>query len=305
MRILFLLLFVSITMYPNAITYDLNGGRFGDCLSIYCKAKLFSCKYKLPLYYKSFEYSDQLVLHTQEQLFDDTVFSQFSKIVKVKTEEDIINCKDTNVLFVTNFYTKTPDLYDYQFVNPAFELTLKQMIKPVHPIIPFEQNNGDAHVALHVRKGGGFDKPLSQDLCGRKNNQPADQTWPTKFPTDQYYLEQLQRLRKLINPNISMLVHLFTDDPNPARIANCYQNYLQDATIQFTFRAEGNSHKNNVIEDFFAMAQCDYLIRSSSLYTKAVQMIGNHKIVIYPIYGKWNQEKQMPVMNPIGIVMRS
>lgn len=65
------------------------------------------------------------------------------------------------------------------------------------------------------------------------------------------------------------------------------------------------THDNYVIEDFFAMAQCDYLIRSASLYTRAVLMIGNHKIVMYPIHGKWNKEKEMPIMNPIGIVIRS
>lgn len=305
MILLFLLLFFSAASYPNAITYDLNGGRFGDCLSTYCKAKFFSFKYKLPLYYKPFEYSDQLILSTVEKEFDKSLFDNFEKVIKVKSEDDIIAYKDQNVLFITNFYTITPDLYDYQFIDPHFGTLLKNMIKPIESLDSVNHEEGFATVALHVRKGGGFDKPLYTDLCVSKNTQTADQIWPTKFPSDHYYLEQLRVLRKLIDQNLIMLVHLFTDDPNPERIARCYSNYLSDDSIQFIFRKEENSHDNNVIEDFFAMTQCDYLIRSASLYTRAVQMIGNHKIVMYPIHGKWNKEKEMPIMNPIGIIIRS
>ena len=305
MILLFLLLFYSAAAYPSAITYDLNGGRFGDCLSTYCKAQWFSFKYKLPLYYKPFEYSDQLALSIMQKEFDQSLLNNFEKVIKVKSEDDILAYKDQNVLFITNFYTKSPDLYDYQFIDPRFGTLIKKMISPLQAMEVIEHKDGYATVALHVRKGGGFDKPLSNDLCAVKNAQTSDQTWPTKFPADQYYLEQLQRLRRLIDQNLIMLVHLFTDDPNPERIANCYSNYLNDDSIQFIFRTEGNSHDNNVLEDFFAMTQCDYLIRSSSLYTKAAQMIGNHKMIIYPIYGKWDKEKEMPIMNPIGIIIRS
>ncbi len=305
MLLLFLLLFFSAASYPSAITYDLNGGRFGDCLSTYCKAKWFAFKYKLPLYYKPFEYSDQLALSTTEKKFDQSLLNNFEKVIKVKSEDDIIAHKDQNVLFITNFYTKSPDLYDYQFIDPRFGTLIKNMIKPLKVLGMVKQQDGFATVALHVRKGGGFDKPLSTDLCTFKNTQTADQVWPTKFPSDRYYLEQLQTLRKLIDRNLIMLVHLFTDDPNPERIVNCYSNYLNDDSIQFVFRKEGNCHDNNVLEDFFAMTQCDYLIRSSSLYTKAVQIIGNHKIIIHPLYGKWDKQKEMPIMNPIGIIIRS
>lgn len=304
MAILFLLLFFQISLFSSAITYDLNGGRFGDCLSTYCKAKWFSFKYKLPLYYKPFEYSDQLVLSKEETEYDQTLLNNFEKIVKVKCEEDILAYKDKNVLFVTNFYTKTPDLYDYQFIDPRFGTLLKNMIKPLITLASFESENGYARVALHVRKGGGYDKPLSTDSCNCTTTKPSDQIWPTKFPRDQYYLEQLQTLRKLIDSNLILKVYLFTDDPNPEKIAQRYSDSLKDSSIEFVFRKEGNSYNNNVIEDFFAMTQCDYLIRSASLYTRAVQIIGNHKIIIYPIHGKWDTEKEMPIMNPIGIIMR-
>lgn len=304
MAILFLLLFFPTVLCSSAITYDLNGGRFGDCLSTYCKAKWFSFKYKLPLYYKPFEYSDQLVLSKEETEYDKTLLNNFEKIVKVKSEEDILAYKDKNVLFVTNFYTKTPDLYDYQFVDPRFGTILKSMVQPLIHFARIEKQQGYATVALHVRKGGGYDKPLSTDASNGSWNNSSDQIWPTKFPHDHYYLEQLQALRKLIANNLILKIYLFTDDPNPEKIAEYYSNYLKDSSIQFVFRKDGNSHNSNVLEDFFSMAQCDYLIRSSSLYSKAVQMIGNHKIILYPIHGKWDTEKGMPIMNPIGIIMR-
>lgn len=288
---------------PSAITYELNGGRFGDNLSTYCKAKWYAYKYKFPFLYKPFTYSDELALHNQETLLNTEVFGEYEAIIKVSSEDDIKKHKDKNVLFVTNFYTQAPGAYESGFTHPEFAENIKKALTPINPIDALEKPDGCITIALHVRKGGGFDAPLASEQIYKKPIVYADQQWPTKFPPDQYYLDQLSMLRKILGPEKKFIIYLFTDDPNPAQLAKRYQEHLIDTNLEFRFRAQNNSHNAHVVEDFYQMAQCDCLIRSSSLLARASQLVGNHQIIIHPIQGYWVDDTL--IINPVGIIMRS
>lgn len=299
--VILLLLTFSNLIHPSAITYEFNGGRFGDCLSTYCKAKWFSFKYKIPLLYKPFQYSDQLMMHREEQAYDEQQIANFDAIIKVKTEDDIIKNKNKNVLFVSNFYSQTPGLYEYQSIDRKWGTVIKKMLTPTHAHSALEKTDANSiTVALHVRKGGGFDKPLSTDH--NKSAEFSDQIWPTKFPPDSYYIEQLQTLRKLIGPQTILDVYLFTDAPDPGALAKKYADIIQDTYAYFHYRESGNAHDTNVVEDYYAMACCDCLIRSSSLIAKAAQLLGSHHIILYPIHGYWNGQKV--IIDPVGIIMK-
>lgn len=286
-----------------AITYDLNGGRFGDCLSTFSKAKWYAFKYKLLLLYKPFEYSDQLNLHTSEALYKPEDLPSFTKIIKVNTEADIINNKEDNVLFISNFYSVTPDLYEYRYVDRRWETEIRKSLAPRYLKNNIRLEN-ETTIALHVRKGGGFDQPLSTD-AGKKfiTKKFADQIWPTKFPPDEYYIEALEKVTHLVDAQQSIRVHLFTDDPQPGRLAQKYQNAVNDPRVEFIYRKTDNAHNKNVVEDYFAMAQCDYLIRSSSLLAKASQLQGNHKMILHPGHGYWDGSKV--IIDLVHIAIRS
>ena len=231
--IILLTLICTQAVCHSAITYEFNGGRFGDCLSTYCKAKWFSHKYKLPLLYRPFTYSDQLRLHTVETMYSDKQKQSFDAIVTVNSETDIKNNKKTNVLFVSNFYSQTPGLYEYGLQNKEFDADIKKMLTPINKPNPILKPEGSVTAAVHVRKGGGFDKPLSSDVNSKKDGQYADQIWPTKFPPDQYYCDQIKVLRKLVDSDLLLIIYLFTDDPDPATLAQKYSDYLNDSTIHF------------------------------------------------------------------------
>lgn len=304
MRCLFFVLFFCIHIQcERAITYEFNGGRFGDCLSTYCKAKWFSHKHKLKLIYKPFTYSDQLIMHTTEFLYSENQIQSFDKIVKVKNEADITSNKDKNVLFVSTFYSQTPGLYEYGFQDIQFAQEIKKALTPIVPMPLIEKPDNSITAAVHVRKGGGFDQPLASEQIYKKSEQYADQIWPTKFPPDQYYIDQIKVLKKLVGVNTHLIIYLLTDDPNPAALVEKYTEKLNDPLISFIFRGKDNSHDSNVVEDFYIMAQCDCLIRSSSLFAKAAQLLGNHKIIIYPISGKWADGKV--IIDPVGITLRA
>lgn len=304
MKRLLILLCIPLTISGKCmITYDLNGGRLGDNLSSYCKAKWYAHKYKLTLLYKPFEYSDQFALHTLETHFTTEIAKSFDEIIKVNSEDDIKPYLDKNVLLVSNFYSKTPELYDLRVRDAKFEKLLFTALSPLIPIPELVVPDQSISVALHVRKGGGFDKPLSTDNRHKVSAQYADQVWPTKFPPDEYYIEQLKVVRRLSDPAKNLEVFLFTDDPDPAALVKKYSDALNDPSIHFTYRTEGNSHDKNVVEDFFLMACCQCLIRSSSLLSKACQLIGKHHIIIQPLYGKWVQDKV--IINPVSIIIKN
>lgn len=301
--VLFIFLFCPATQCERAITYEFNGGRFGDCLSIYCKAKWFSYKHKLKLFYKPFTYSDQLTMHITEFLYSENEVQSFDKIVKVKNETDITSNKDKNVLFVSNFYSQTPGLYEYGFQDIEFAQEIKKALTPSVPMPIIEKTTDTVTAAVHVRKGGGFDQPLASEQIYKKGERYADQIWPTKFPPDQYYIDQIKVLKKIVGVNTPLIIYLLTDDPNPATLVAKYTEKLNDPLISFIFRSKDNSHDSNVVEDFYLMAHCDCLIRSSSLFAKAAQLLGAHQIIIYPISGKWADGKV--IIDPVGITMRS
>ena len=258
MRYIFLLLFFcSSIRCERAITYEFNGGRFGDCLSTYCKAKWFAYKHKLKLFYKPFTYSDQLTMHNIESVYGDPIAQSFDKIVKVKNEADIINNKDKHVLFVSNFYSQTPGLYEYGIQDVQFAQEIKKALTPTIPMPTIEKPHDSIIAAVHIRKGGGFDQPLASEQIYKKNEQYADQIWPTKFPPDQYYIDQIKVLKNIIGCNTPLTIYLLTDDPDPAALAAKYTQKLNNPLISFIFRDKDNSHNSNVVEDFYIMAQCD------------------------------------------------
>lgn len=306
-RYLTLLFFYSSFVVPHAITYTLNGGRFGDNLSTYCKAAYYAKVYELPLLYQPFEYADNFTLHTAHTLYTPEIKNTFSRIITVKTEKDIKDALRNSsgpILFISDFYSQVPNLYDYGYRNPAFAHYFKTLLTPIAPPPPLAKDPQSVAVALHVRKGGGFDKPLgSEQEVIDPSVAYADKIWPTKFPADEYYIDQIRAIRGLISQEKSITLYLFTDDRHPELIAQKYADALKDSSITFSYRQAGNSHNAHVVEDFYYMAECDCLIRSSSLLATASQLLGNHSIIIYPIHGTWQETK--PVIDPVGIIMRN
>ena len=114
------------------------------------------------------------------------------------------------------------------------------------------------------------------------------------------YIEQIQKLKSLVGGPLS--IHLFTDDPIPPKSQSAIAKDWAILRLAFTFRQTDNKYYRNVIEDYYAMAKCSYLIRSDSSMSQSSQLLGNHKIVIYPIEGKWVKEKL--IINSVGVIMR-
>src|SRR3990167_1085814 len=87
---------------PAAVTYDFSGGRFGDCIMCYLHAKWISFKYKIPIIFKPFKYSDKLVMHYKELQFDNNINRLKRVIFK---NESLIN-RNSNNLYVVPYFSQ-------------------------------------------------------------------------------------------------------------------------------------------------------------------------------------------------------
>ncbi len=281
----------SAATVPAMIGYDpKDAGRTGDKLLQYSKALWVAHTYGLPFIYTPFMYSDQLKLHYCKE------HAQIPDIPleKIREESKIQSSRD--VCYLINYYFKA-DAWDEILAistwkglinNEPFLTKLRSLIAPINEMQKISLPRDKKTVAVHVRKGGGLDHPLFSE--GSHYRTYADRLWPIKFPPDEYYIAQLKRLSELVNDQ-PLYVYIFTDDKNPRRLVNKYQQALQKSNITFGCRDSGNAHNKNVLEDIFNMTQFDYLIRGGSNYCQVAHLIGLFEIVIYPKQAYWVHNK--------------
>ena len=279
MRILVLLaLFVSVSIVDaqtSAITHANKGGRFGDRLLQYAKAKWISQRCGIPLLYKPFQYSDQLMMHEIELLYDEER-SKYGREVWVNSQKQVQRRSQEGIVMFCGVFCKLNGWQESEGFIPKdkkFVQSLKEVIKLRVSLPPPELPDG----AITI----------------------ADKDWPLKFPTDRYYIEQLRKL-PIIFGNAQLYVYLFTDHPDPAVLVNKYAAAVDNPNIDFAYRELDNAHNANVLEDFFAMTYFDCLIRPESCFSMAAQLIADFKVIIYPKHHVWKDG--VLIIDQVGIV---
>ncbi len=304
----------TVAIYPHFAIVNHPKYRLGNNLENYCKAKWISYKYNIPFLLKPFRYSDQLRLYHFETHLEKEFEKQFDSIILANHENDLFTHTHTSVLYQCNICFQANDiiyfdhLLTYADDHPTFKDILCSMIKPLQQVPSIKLPKNIITIAVHVRKGGGYDKPLYsiQEYDGHQNlityvnkNVPfirnksnitramkpytySDKRFPFKFPPDQYYIDQIKKLSEILN-DVPLYVHIFTDDRNPKAIKTRFEKVVNKPNITFSCREKGNNPYGNVLKDLFSMSKFDCLIRSASTFARIAQLIGNHKIVIYPI----------------------
>lgn len=304
---LFLLSTLITTLQTNscAITFQKNPGRLGDQILNYCKHKWLAHKYNLDLYVPDFNYKSVFTLSKHEKSAKELDRDKYMHSVKIKADTDIRPRKSQDIVYIGQFYLMIDNIADkYKWsdhlfgltiINPAFGDKIRDMLKLRVEFPDLSTPSDCISVAIHIRKGGGFDNPLASALYRdqaniptkiKKGSQFADRAAPFKFPPEQFYLDQLLNLYEHLNRQ-SLYVYIFTDDKKPKEIANRLRERVPFKNIHFDYRPSGNAHNKNVIEDIYAMSRCDYLIRSKSHFPWISQMMGQHKGIIYPASYAW------------------
>ena len=307
----------SATWSQNGVTYSgLIANRFGDYLVSYCNCRWLAHIYDLEFYYNPFQYIDQLTASTcHKQAKDHT---QKNSITLASALE--ITSTDSDVLYITRDQA-TEDI-EIDWDDRSFLEILKREISPLNSSIlqKIEFPANHFSIALHVRRGGGADRSLFQEDVVTNaeginviykqwptpeqwdESQCADKIWPTRFPSDLYYIEQLKALIRM-HSDKKIYVHLFTDDPSPEKIAAKYEAALNNPQVHFGYRKENNSHDTNVLEDFFSFMAFDALIRSASNYSKIAAAIAEIPYEVFPTDSRWEGRKL--ITTQISIIERS
>ena len=304
----------------NAVTYNLAGGRLGDQLIGYMHAKWISYKYDLPLLYKPFPYSDQLMLDSKEIKYTNKISNKFKvhKTLQVgQTIEQFVQKNDKNTLYIIPYFPESLEEYlptenascpvscwkrpsnianyfarfEVDWDDIEFRKLIRDFIRPKNSINLIELKS-KLNVAIHVRKNSnGFDLPLLHGLKEFDSNQQyVDVVFPLKHPPEVYYTDQLKKLLQIF-PDKKFYVFIFTDDQLPESIVNRFKNAVSDKNFEFDWRKSHNNHYSNVLEDLFSMTKFDVLIRPASNISIVASKLGNFKLVISPMQHHWEYTK--------------
>jgi hypothetical protein len=294
MKYLLALLLLCQPLFSRLVTYEVPSGRFGDQLIVYMHAKWISYRYQMPLLFKPFLYSQDLILDQEESVRKAPNYP----LIPIENDDTIPQTELEQALFMAQYFPESP--YDYKHYkwptfsidwnDPGFLCLLRTLIAPKTPFTFSELPTGRTSVALHVRTGVGFDDPILMPH------------WPLKFPNESFYLDQLKTLCTLLE-NPPLFVHLFTDDPDPSAIIERYKTALSDLDIEFAFRREDNRPNAHVLEDLFDMMRYDCLIRPESSYSIVAEKLGNFQLIIHPLDCTFQGKN--PIITPRIIQKRS
>jgi hypothetical protein len=275
----FLNIFCFVQAQKSAVTYDFSGGKFGDNLLSYCRAKWIAYKYNIPLLYRPFYYSDQLMMHELDiPLSLENLNSNFKGMVRVG--KDPIIDPEANILYVVPFFPESvadrnnqrfPFCFAVDWEDTLFKRELQKTIFPRKQMaMPFPNPANDhIKVAVHIRKGTNFDEDAS-----------LLEIYRLKFVADSYYIEQLKTIAQLY-PNQQIYVCLFTDHTNPQELSAAYSAAVACDRMTFVCRDSGGPDVN-VLEDFFALIACDCLIRTDSNFSIVASKLGDYQVHTSP-----------------------
>jgi hypothetical protein len=263
----------------NAVIPSYSGGRFGDNLLAFSHAAFFAWKNNYKLFLVPFKYSDQLTLYERFPLFSREIERRFKNQITypggdVKINGSLMSTLITIPYFpdaIIEYTTQRWSSFKVDWEDDEFKQKLRKWISPREPLSLIEPPRDKISVAVHLRKGGGFDD-MSLIYQG---------TLIYKMPLDEFYIEQIKKISEILD-GAPLYVFLFTDDPHPEHIASLYGELINLPSIEFDYRRENNSHLNNVLEDFFSMTQFDILIRPDSNYSIMAEKIADYYLVVSP-----------------------
>jgi len=315
------------------VTYASPPGRMGDQLITYIKAKWLAWKHGYELLYVPFKGANMFEFHKKETRSTRLRRKQFYRTCSIKNDRDFIGGDKKNILYKIWYTFKSTDWghwYDQSTWrglsnNALFKQVLKKSLAPICKIEKQPVPQNCLTIALHVRRGGGYDKPLlsgQKDLYKpvefvkkphqytkastvrlsrkrrwlrrrgarkrrKKRPQYADRNHPLKFPPDLFYVHALIFLSEWFDDQ-PLYVYIFTDDIHPEKITENIQKHVKKQNITFDFRKEKNTHDLHVLDDMFNMSRFDCIIRPESSYSKVAELVGDHIMSIFPHKAVWH-----------------
>lgn len=301
-----LLTFTSLSAKNIGITSKKWTGRLGDNIFYVNKCLMLSYKYNLDFYYRPFDLSDNFVIHTSYPVLTEEIEEKFKKKIVVQHEIHLAhmlkNPAIDDTLFIVNFDAQTSQHFTtFSKKNHDFKSHIKKLWSPVNveKLQTLQIPKNIISVAIHVRKGSFIDGPLESKSDDPNNPiktvkhryQPryiSDRRFPEKFPPDKFYIDAVQLLSETLHHQ-PLYVYVFTDYAHPQIIVEYYKQRVNLPNIIWAEREPTAHYKDSVIEDLYNMSQFDCIIRPDSYFSRTAELVGNPKIVLYPLGHEWKE----------------
>lgn len=269
--------FCDANVTENSFVYTcMEGSRFGDKLRHYIEAKWFAYQNNLTFYVKPFKYYDCLKAADVDLAIKKLPLEYF----------------EAKTIHGSNCFAKIKK-------DEVFLKELREVISPKIPLDLITPPKDIISVAVHIRKGGGYDLPLKSvqifDLKDQhipiKSNNYLDKYYPLRGVPEQYYIDQIKKISEFFHDQ-PLYVYIFTDDPNPSLLCERIKKHVKLDNIIFDCRKNECKHDKNVLEDFFSMLNFDCLIRGGSGFSVIISLLGDFKVCISPVDYHWEMDKK-------------
>ena len=277
-----------------------SGGRLGNSLSTYVQTRWMSHQYGLPFIYAFNRKLEPFKLSCQSEKSQIYDLSKYEiKILKTKNVPRKIRRPERNRIYVQPPCYLSPSRIEEMKKDPVFLKAIREEISPKKTLELISPPPGMPSIAVHLRKGGGFDKPLKsvqifhpdkrEVLKSVKDEAFDDTQYPLKLPPEQFYIDQLKKLGEELQGQ-QVYVFIFTDDQNPKILTDRVQKEVGLGNFQFHCRTGTVGHDKNVLEDFFSMPNFDYFLFPHSTFSNIATLLGDYKVIIYPKQFHWERD---------------
>lgn len=138
-----------------------------------------------------------------------------------------------------------------------------------------------------MRRGSGGYIPDALALAGKSYHKLSDNTFHIacpKFLPDEYYIAQIKHLADTMSDK-KLYVFLFTDNPNPPLLVTQFTRAVGRINVTIHSNCSKKTiHLDSILNDFFSLIKYDCLIRSESNFSLMAELLGNHKMVLSPLF---------------------
>lgn len=319
-----------ITNLPRMIYSHGGVMQLGDGMMYYSLAKILSMKHNVAFCYSNFKYHDLFVFSDTEQSdLTYPLWSLKRKRMPIKNDADVKKNLDKRVILFTTLNTKI-DYIDPKWVtelkksfqfkqNPeVFQLPHDVITIGVHirkgngggehydgevlSLQEFEFDRSIVHYRTNFenypfdwrnyeRKNGWFIKDHDIKANRDKNFIDTMEWLHTKFPPNQYYVDQILKVSHDLGDR-KLFVQIVTDDKNPRELVARIKERVNKSNIAFYYDDNRHLSRPDTIKaDLYMLSRVDVLIRPESSFSRLAELIGNHKVVIYPFNYRWEKDK--------------
>lgn len=308
--------FLISTCLQSAIIRNGGNLQMGDDIMEVCMAKLLSMKYGITFYHSKFMHYQLFKLDELDQKLPDNM--QPREAIMVYGEYNVASNMDRDVLLYTTVRTRvnyvSPE--EYAIIKRDFQLKENPSVKPLPENV--------ISVGVHIRSGNGggmhydgeksseqlfdFDRtqvfyntsfesfPFDYEgyqrsnghLIGKRGSVDRVPGWETRFPPLQFYIDQIIKISNDLG-NPLLYVSICTDDKQPEIIIDMIKKAVNRPNIIIDWEDYRNlSFTDRVWRDLHILSRADILVRPQSNFSKTAELIGNHKLVIYPLVHRWD-----------------